>query len=96
MSVFAIRCLLGEFELNLWVSWGNLRSRDRFDFFVQRNIGGTRRLPKDGPRSSNECHLPTHHARLPMAHDVFLVIVGFVVGTLMTCLIMEVYMRRRG
>ncbi len=25
-------------------------------------------------------------------HDAFLVIVGFIAGTLMTCLIMEVYM----
>jgi hypothetical protein len=31
-----------------------------------------------------------------MFHDAFLVIVGFIAGTLMTCLIMEVYMRRRG
>lgn len=31
-----------------------------------------------------------------MFHDAFLVIVGFVGGTLMTCLIMETYMRRHG
>ncbi len=28
-------------------------------------------------------------------HDAFLVIVGFVAGTLMTCLIMEMYIRRQ-